>query len=255
MHPVLFDWGPLRIHSYGLMVAAGFAAAMLLARRRISESPFSFSRLLDFGVALLIGGLAGGRLLYVVMNAAYFRVHPWEMLMIHHGGLSYFGALAGGLAAGVWFIRRIGAPFWEAADFMIIWVPLAHAVGRVGCFLNGCCWGTASTVPWAVKFPHLGYAAHPTQLYEALANLALFGLMQVIFKRKLFAGQALLSYGVLYGTTRFLLEFLRGDSPHAVLGFLTPFQVMAAFLVVVSLAAWAPLALRSFFPLGRCEEA
>ena len=168
MWPVLLDWGPLRLHSYGLMVAAGFLCALILAQRSGEKASLTTGQTVDLALICLVGGLVGGRLLYVLIHATYFRLNPAEIFMIHKGGLAFFGALAGGFLAGAFWVRRWGRSVLEVSDFLIVYVPLAHAFGRIGCFLNGCCWGTPFGAAWAVHFPHLDHPVHPVQVAQAV---------------------------------------------------------------------------------------
>lgn len=217
MHPVLFQFGPLTLYSYGLMVALGFLAALGVASRRAREAGVAPARLQNLLLVSLLAGLIGGRAGYVLLHWSFYAVRPGEILRLDHGGLVFYGGLALGLAGAFLYMRRHRMPLWATADLLVPPLVLAHAIGRIGCFLNGCCYGVPTGVPWGVVFPHDTLHRHPTQIYEAAFLAVLFvGLSRV---RGAKPGTVLLSYGLLYGLWRFSVEFLRGDNPAVACGF------------------------------------
>ena len=254
MHPVLFTLGPLHFYSYGLMIALGFLAANFLATRRAAVVGIDPARIQSVTLTALIAGLAGGRLAYVLLQWELYRNNPLEILRLDHGGLVFFGGLAAGLAGGIWAIRRAGMPVLRTVDLLIPPLTVAHALGRIGCFLNGCCYGKVTSLPWG---------RHPTQLYEMLALLGIFFLLKRIERRNPRPteavpsslprkcrsagaprpGTVLLAYGLSYGVWRFLVEFLRGDNPPVAWG-LTVFQLISLGVVAVSAALLAARRLR-----------
>ena len=235
MHPVLFELGPLRFYSYGLLIAIGFLAASALAAKRAAALGLDPNRIQGVALTALIAGLAGGRLAYVLFRWDLFRDHPVEILRLDHGGLVFFGGLAAGLLGGIWAIRRSGMPVARTVDLLIPPLVLAHAFGRVGCFLNGCCYGKFTALPWGVRFPGEEFRRHPTQLYETLALLTIFFFLKRLERRGPLAGTVLLVYGFSYGLWRFFVEFLRGDNPPIALG-LTVFQWIGLGVAAVSAA-------------------
>lgn len=233
MHPILFELGPLRFYSYGLLIAIGFLAANSLAARRAAALGLEPARVQGIALTALAAGLVGGRLGYVLFQWELFRNNPLEIFRLDHGGLVFFGGFAGGIAGAVWAIRRAGLPVARTVDLLVPPLAVAHAFGRVGCFLNGCCYGKVTSLPWGVRFPSDGLRRHPTQLYEMLALLAIFLLLKRIERGDPRPGTVLLSYGASYGLWRFLVEFLRGDNPPFALG-LTVFQWVGLALAGVS---------------------
>lgn len=232
MHPILFRWGPLTFYSYGLMLALGFLAATTLAARRASRLGLDLARIQTLGGVVLLAGIAGARAAYVLLNWEMFRSHPVEIFRLDHGGLVFYGGLAAGVLAGVATLRRARLPLWITVDLMIPPLVLAHAIGRIGCFLNGCCYGKPSALPWAIAFPGERILRHPTQLVESGALMILFFFLKGLERRNPQPGTIAFTYGVGYGCWRFLIEFLRGDNPAAALG-LTPFQWASVPLVFV----------------------
>jgi len=233
MHPILFELGPLRFYSYGLLIALGFLAASALAARRAAAAGLDPGKIQGVALTALLAGLAGGRIAYVLLRWDLFRDNPVEILRLDHGGLVFFGGLAGGLLGGVWAIRRAGMPLARTVDLLIPPLVLAHAFGRIGCLLNGCCYGKFTSLPWGIRFPGEELRRHPTQLYEALALLAIFFLLKRLERRAPRPGTVLLAYGLSYALWRFFVEFLRADNPPIALG-LTVFQWISIGVALVS---------------------
>jgi phosphatidylglycerol:prolipoprotein diacylglycerol transferase len=169
---------------------------------------------------------------YVALNWRTFQADPWEIPRLDHGGLVYYGGFGFGLLVAFWAIRWNRLPVWQTVDLMIPPLIAAHAMGRIGCFLNGCCYGRPTDVPWAVVFHQEGIPRHPTQIYESLALLVLFFILKRIERPPTRPGAVTLIYGLLYGAWRFFIEFFRGDNP-IVWGGLTLFQWMSLFLMVL----------------------
>lgn len=229
MHPILFQLGPLTLYSYGLMIALGFLAAVTVAGRRARRLGLSGEKIQTLGFVALLSGIVGGRLAYVALNWRFYRSDPLEILRLDHGGLVFYGGLALGLLASFLYMRRWRLPVLRTLDLMVPPLVLAHALGRIGCFFNGCCYGTFTDLPWGIAFPPETLHRHPTQLYESAALALLFLWLSRLEGRP---GTVLLSYGLLYGLWRFGIEFIRGDNP-AVWGGLTVFQGVSIPLVAV----------------------
>lgn len=234
MHPVLFRIGPLSFYSYGLAIAVGFLCASALAARRARALGLDPARIQSVALTALAAGLIGGRLAYVLLNWELYRADPWEILRLDHGGLVFYGGLGAGLAAAVAAIRRARWALLPTVDLFIPPLVLAHAIGRIGCFLNGCCYGRFTDAPWGVVFPGEAFARHPTQLYESAALLLIFLGLKRLEARRPAPGAVLLVYGTSYGIWRFAVEFLRGDNPRLWLD-LTLFQLASLAVVGLSL--------------------
>lgn len=214
MHPVLVRLGPLSLPTYGTLVALGAWLGMALAERRASAwgvDPRTVNRLCAW---LLLAVVGGGRLWFVAEHLSHYRHRPWEAIMLWRGGMVFYGGMLLGAGTMVWFCRRHRLSPWTVADLLAPPVALGHAIGRLGCLCAGCCYGKPTGLPWGVTFTHprslgpLGVKLHPTQLYEALLELANFlGLQRLRDGR----GRVALLYGLLYGVERFGIEFLRGD--------------------------------------------
>jgi len=220
MCPIFIQVGPVTLYSYGLMVAVGFLVALALVGRHAVKEGLDRTKIQGVGLAGLVGGLLGARAGYVALHWRFFQSNPMEIVRLDHGGLVFFGGLLVGVFSGLWTARRVELPLWKTLDLMVPPLILAHAIGRLGCFLNGCCYGKPSSVSWAVAFPMDGILRHPTQLYEAFFLSLLFLALLRLESRRPLAGTVFLSYGVLYGTWRFFVEFLRSDPGRQTFGLL-----------------------------------
>ena len=238
MHPIIAQIGPLCIYSYGMMVSIGFAVAIILAYTRAAEFGLDKDRIIDFGIVVLLGGLAGARLFYVLLNMEYYLSHPLEIINVTRGGLVWYGAFISGILIAIIFVKKNNINFWMGADLLAPYIALAQGIGRIGCFLNGCCYGSiivqpSNYVPY-VAFPGESVFRHPTQIYSSLCLIFLFVILRALQRKRLFNGEIFLGYVVGYAVIRFGLEFLRGDNPKILLG-LTISQLISVVVFAVGL--------------------
>jgi len=222
VHPIAFNLGPLTIHWYGVMMALAFLIGLWTAGRRAPASGINGERIVDLGPWLILGAILGARAFFVV---SYWREEfagkpIAEIFMIHHGGLVYYGGLVGATLAGILYIRVRQLPLWKVADALAPSVALGYVFGRLGCLLNGCCYGRGCDQLWAVRYPEghethwAGFPAtpvHPTQVYDSLLNLGLYLLLAWLYRRKQFDGQVFAVYLLGYAVTRSFVEMFRGD--------------------------------------------
>ncbi|HHY38823.1 MAG TPA: prolipoprotein diacylglyceryl transferase [Clostridia bacterium] len=230
MHPVLVSIGPFHIYSWGTMFALAFIVGTWLAAKEARRRGYDPGIVVDLAAYSVVSSLIGARLLYVLLDPSEFAGNPWRVLFITEGGLSLHGGVLGVMLMGIWFSRRYKVPFWGFADILAPSVPLGTAITRIGCFLNGCCYGVLTRVPWA-SFTRLASGPrHPTQIYEMLLDLVLFIYLWRKRDRIAFPGALFLDYVVGYSVIRFIVEYWR-DVPH-----ITPFLSVAqgASLVVIA---------------------
>ena len=242
MHPVLFKLGSITVYSYGLMIAIGFLAGILLAMRearRLGEDP---EKIMDLGFYILVAAIVGSRLFYVVTAWDMFAGNPMEIFKIWKGGLVFYGGFIGAVTAAVIYMRLKQLTVWKTADILAPSLALGQAIGRLGCFLAGCCYGRPSHAFWAVTFTDKTCLApvntplHPTQLYSAFSNLAIFVILFILSRRNTVTGRVFWTYVLLYGLTRSMIETLRGDFRGAeVLGLLSISQALGLIGAVVAL--------------------
>jgi phosphatidylglycerol:prolipoprotein diacylglycerol transferase len=212
------------------MVALGFALAVWAVGRRGAAAGFSTDLFWDLGFWCMVGGMAGARLLFVIRHWSYYAEHGLEIPALWRGGLESYGGYLGGALAGWWFVRRRRLSFWKLADLCAPAIPLGTALGRIGCFLNGCCWGRACSPGafYGVRFPPesahalatggIGGWVVNTQMIESLGAFLLAGVLFLRSGRKRFEGELFLMLGMLYPIMRFGIEILRDDTPRYLWG-------------------------------------
>ncbi|MCL5074556.1 MAG: prolipoprotein diacylglyceryl transferase [Chloroflexi bacterium] len=230
MYPELLHLGGLTIRSYTLMIEIGLIVGLLVAYKEARRLGFTAEQFIDLAIWVVVAAVVGTRLYYVAINWPEFEHDWWGIIRTWEGGLVFHGALLGGLLAAIIYVHTHRLPFWPVADFAAPGLILGQAIGRIGCFLNGCCYGVATTLPWGVTFPwNAGERLQPTQLYESAANFGIFAILWGLRKNKPWDGFLFVSYLILYSSVRFTLEFVRGD----------PAQVFDS----LRLAQWVSLAL------------
>jgi phosphatidylglycerol:prolipoprotein diacylglycerol transferase len=218
MHPELFHLGPLTLRTYGLFMALGYLAGISLMVFLNRKEGRSDELALDWAVWIMIGAIVGGRLMYIVVQPDNFVRDPIEILRVWNGGLVYYGGLIGASLTSIWYLRRHKAPLWKVADCAAPGIAVGQALGRVGCYFNGCCYGVVSE-EHGVVFPALGdNLPHlPTQLWESALALLLAGALFMLKARRAYAGQIFVFYLWFYGGLRFCIEFWRGDEQRGVI--------------------------------------
>ncbi len=211
MHPVMLRYGFVTVYSYGAMLSLAFLLGILLAMYLAKREGIDPEKVLDISLWLIISAIAGARVLYVMLFWNEFAGSPIEILMIQHGGLIFYGGLAAALLVLLWRAKAAGLSLWKIFDLASPSAALGYSVARIGCFLNGCCYGIETRVPWAVKFPALPGMRHPTELYSSASAFAIFLIVIALWRRRKFEGQIFLQTVVLYTIYRFFVEFLRTE--------------------------------------------
>lgn len=245
MHKIAFQVGEFTIYWYGVFVALGFLTGLWIASRRALLSNIAPEKVLDLGPWLIVGTLVGARLLYVVSYWERDFAHKplWEIFMVRHGGLVYYGGLAGASLACIFYSLVRKLPLWRMADVLAPSIALGYFFGRFGCLMNGCCYGRACTMPWGIRYPadHETHGAlvHPSQVYDSLLNLGLYFALEWLFRRRRFDGQIFAAYLIGYAVTRSIAEAFRGDYPVYYLGgWATPAQLVSAGILAAGLLLW-----------------
>lgn len=255
MHPIAFHLGSLTVRWYGIMMAVAFFMGLWTASRRARLVNVSSDTITDIVVWLLVGSIAGARFVYVTTYwKQQFANQPFsEIFMVQHGGLVYYGGLIGGTISGLAYLRWKKLPVWKIADILAPSIALGSFFGRIGCLLNGCCYGRACDLPWAITFTNpqanelsgtpLNEPLHPTEIYDGLLNLLLYFGLAWLFRRKKFDGQIFALYLVGYAICRFIVEFFRGDYPadhiHDIHGgYFTSAQLLCVPIFIAGVALW-----------------
>ena len=219
MHPVLFEIGPFTLRSYGALIALAFFVGYFLLYRDAKKKNFYPNKILDLELVMLIFGILGARALHVLVNLGYYRENVIDTFLLWRGGLAFYGGLILAVLASWIFIVKNKMPRWETADLIIPYVALGQAIGRIGCFLNGCCFGKDG---------------HPTQLYASLALFCIFTILKRAQKNTPFAGFIAGLYLLLYSLQRFFIDFLRGDTPRYYLN-LTASQLISIGVLALAI--------------------
>lgn len=221
MHPVLFHIGHFKLYTYGLFVAMGFMAAIWvsqkIAKNHSNSHDISPEIIMDIFFVILLSAMLGARFLYVFINFDSYKNNLIDIFKIWNGGLVFFGGLLTSVIATAVYLKIKKLNIWKIADIIAPGLALGHALGRIGCFFAGCCYGKECALPFAVKFTNpetlapMGIYLHPTQIYSVFANLILFFILLGLLKIKKFNGMVFLSYIMLYSLFRSIIEFFRGD--------------------------------------------
>ncbi len=242
MYPILFKIGPLEVHAYGFFLALAFLVGILLSLRYVKKEGLDPQIVLDLAIYTIIAAIAGSRFFYVIGQWDYFRSNPLEIFMVQKGGLVFLGGFFLALAVTVLYASAKKIPLLKLFDALAPGVTLGYSIARIGCFLNGCCFGLPTKLSWGLIFPAGSLAAsyfpgeplHPTQLYSMILMFLAFLVLIWIYRSKKFDGQIFFWWLILYSTYRFLVEALR-FSPIHWLG-LTPAQAMVIF--TFALGVW-----------------
>ena len=235
-------------------MAAGVLLGMWTASRRATLENVPSETILDFGPWLIIGTIVGARLLFLISYWDTYDGKPWQSIILDRTGFVFYGGLIGASLACILWTRKLGVPLWKFADILAPSISLGHALGRIGCYMTGCCHGTTCDLPWGVQFP-VGHethphAVHPVQIYEAFLNFGLYLFLAWLFRRKKFDGQVFASYLMCYAIVRGTVEFFRGDYHDLYLGFLKPGQLTGIIVFTAgALLFWkAPRVIAKFIP-------
>ncbi|MGE5397193.1 MAG: prolipoprotein diacylglyceryl transferase [Chitinophagales bacterium] len=211
LHPIIFEIGNFAVYSYGLMLALGAALAVVLTLREAKKEGISEEVILDISILAILSGVIGSRLFYVFFYEwDYYHYHPWQILNLRSEGLVFYGAFIFGLITLLLYVRYKKLNPWKLLDLFSPYLALGYAIARIGCFLNGCCYGKPTSLPWGVVFPDLDpIPRHPTQIYSTILSLALFAILKWLFPRRKFNGEVFLVFLLGYSGGRFINEFFR----------------------------------------------
>jgi phosphatidylglycerol:prolipoprotein diacylglycerol transferase len=252
MFPELFHIGRFFLPTYGLLVASGVLLGLWISVRNSSAQGVNPDYAWNLGILVVLCGIVGAKVLYIVNDWSYYTAHPREIFSLStlQAGGVFSGGLIGAFAAAAWYIRKHKMPALATCDAFAPGLALGHAIGRVGCFAAGCCYGKPTQAFWGVTFNSplahawvgtpLGVALEPTQLFEAAVELANFFILTWMFKHRKFEGQVFGSYLFLYGVARYFLEFLRDDPGRGEVfgGIMTGTQLISICLVITGGVIW-----------------
>lgn len=254
MFPKILDLGPITIHTYGLMLAAAFIAGIWVTSRNARKKGIHPDSIWNMGLVVIFSALVGAKILLVISDFQYYSQNIREIFSLstlRSAGV-YYGGLLLALVAAIWYLRRKHLPAWTIADLAAPGIAIGQALGRLGCFSAGCCYGKPTELAWGITFTSqyahdnvgvpLNIALHPTQLYESIGAFCLFLFLMWRLSRKHFTGQILLEYLMLYALLRFVIEFYRYDDRGFVLyELLSTSQFIAILIFVGSTAVYCYL--------------
>jgi phosphatidylglycerol:prolipoprotein diacylglycerol transferase len=247
MYPILFNVGDWPVYSYGVLLAAAYLIGLQLAVVRARRAGIDPAKVMDLGIYLIIAALVGAKLMLIAVDFDYFRQQPRELLSLVRAGGVFYGGLIGAVAVGYFLVRRYKLNIWSTGDLMAPGIALGHVVGRFGCLLAGCCYGRPTDAGWAITFTNpiananvgtpLNIPLHPTQLYDAGAELLILAVLLLTERKgKPFAGRTFWLYIGLYAISRFIIEYFRGDIQRGtVFGNMSTSQFVSLLLVPAAL--------------------
>jgi len=241
--PIPFTDISIPIYAYGFMLMVGFLVVVFVARIKAKSEGLNPEDISNLGIYTIFVGILGGRTFYVIQNLGSYKHNILDIFKIYEGGLVFYGGLLASIAAVIVYTKIRKLPALKTIDIIAYAFALGIIFGRIGCFLNGCCWGDVCSpdLPWAVTFPksvdansiidgspaflhHLGLGLvsvsdsrslpiHPTQIYSALGNLSIFFIINAFFKHRRRDGEITLMFCALYSVMRFTVEIFRDDNP------------------------------------------
>jgi phosphatidylglycerol:prolipoprotein diacylglycerol transferase len=252
MHPILFQLGAITVYTYGVLVATGVILALWYARRQAVRVGLPPREIWNLGIYMIFAALIVSKLWLILSAWSYYASNPSEIFSVatFESAGTFYGGLLGAILAILVYARVQNLPLLPVFDVAAGALPLAHALGRLGCFAAGCCFGKPTTLPWGVTFTSetaaqlagtpLHVSLHPTQLYEAAAEFLNFLLLVWLGARQVFPGQILGAYFILYGTERGIIEFFRGDPGRTMLfhDSVSLMQIVSAGLVLIGARFW-----------------
>jgi phosphatidylglycerol:prolipoprotein diacylglycerol transferase len=244
MCPDLFSIGPLTLHTYGLFVAIGFVAALSVTLKLSKSHGLEAQQVMDMSFAIIIWGIIGSRLLFVLMNFSHYKAHPVDIFKVWEGGLVFSGGIIAAAFAAVWYARKHHLSFWDMGDLCTPGLAIGQGIGRIGCFMAGCCYGKPTDKIWGIVFTHpnslapLDIVLHPTQLYSLLSGLVIFLVLLLLHAKRKYEGQVLLWFLILHSTGRLLIERFRGDDRGLIPGTeMSVTQLVAILILTASVVA------------------
>ena len=228
MQPVLFEIFGVKIYSYGVMVALGFLLALWLGIVRAKKEGIKASHVIDLSFYVLLAGIFGAKIILFFNRPGYYLKsfkNFWSLM--RSGGVIIGGLVLAVIVAAI-YLKKHKLDTLKVLDIAAPSVALGQAVGRIGCFLAGCCYGKTCDLPWAVTFTNpaarenvgtpLNIPLHPTELYHSLTNWLIFIFLTWYYPKRKYKGQVFLLWVLLYSVTRFIIEFFRGDVSRITIG-------------------------------------
>ena len=252
MFPRLFHIGGFNQPTYGVLVALGVVLGLTVAAKLSARQGIDQEKAWNLGILAILAAIIGAKLLLIINDLPWYLQHPGEIfsLSVLQAGGVFYGGLIAAVAASIWYMRRNRMPALATCDAFAPGLALGHAIGRIGCFAAGCCYGKPTTHFWGVTFTSplanawvgtpLNIPLEPTQLFESAVEFINFAILFWLIKHKKFEGQVIGSYLFLYGVARYFLEFIRDDPDRGSMfnGAMTGTQFISILLVIAGGILW-----------------
>lgn len=246
MYPLLFEFGPVNVYSYGVILGGAYFLALWYALQRARRAGLDGQRIVDLGIVGIVSAVVGAKLMLLVVDFDRYAGDPSQLATLLTVGGVFYGGLLLAVPMCWWYIRRHGLPLWTTCDMFAPGIALAQGVGRMGCLLAGCCYGQPTEAPWGITFTStlaaanvgtpLGVPLHPTQIYESAAVLLILGVLLAGERRwQAFPGRTFWTYLLLYGVARIVIELYRGDPRGMAFETLPTSQFVSALIVPASI--------------------
>lgn len=250
MRPTLFTIGSIPIHGYGLMLAIGFLVAIFVASHRAKKRDIPSQNVFDLGLYILVSALLGARIFHFFQHLDEYSSF-WSVFKVWEGGLVYYGGFLLALAVCIIYLYQKKLPIGKFLDVIGPPMILGLGIGRIGCFLAGCCFGKETSLPWGVpvkwtlmEASNINLHLHPTQLYSFISLFIIFIILINLEKYMRFSGQLFLLTVISYSLFRFLIDFLRYYSVDERIGFLATSQVISIIAGITSLGLMIVILMR-----------
>jgi phosphatidylglycerol---prolipoprotein diacylglyceryl transferase len=252
MHPILFKFGGIPIYSYGVLVATGVLISLWYGRRQAPRAGIDPDKLWNMGIYFVLVALLVAKIWLILSAWDFYMANPREIFSVatFQSGGTFYGGVVGGVLTILFYTHFQKMPLLPTLDTCAAALPIGHAIGRLGCFAAGCCYGKPTTVAWSVVFKNpmagelagtpLGVHLHPTQLYEASLEFLNFLFLMWLGKRQRFVGEIFGAYMILYGTERGIIEFFRGDPGRTMMfhDSISLMQVTSLILIITGVFLW-----------------
>lgn len=228
------QFGPFTLHTYGMLVALGFLAALIFVMHGSKREGLPTEPVLDLAFVAVLAAIVGSRLLYVLFNLREYLADPLRIFMVWEGGLVFHGGLLLAIPACLYAVRRFRLPAWATADVFAPAIALGQAIGRIGCFAAGCCYGAPWDPPFCVTYTDpdalapLHVPLFPSQLFAFVSGVVIFAVLVAYRPRRRAPGQVFWLYLILASAARLAEDAFRGtEAKLAILPWLSATQAIS----------------------------